>query len=689
MNNKEKHHKFSIFFRITLFIAFAFLVIGLACLGSFRGTGDAYELKVKGENDAETPAVVFRLSRPTETADGQEEQINVRIVAVYANVSAAYQDAGENAVLRIDWASSASSSFNVSSRRAALTVENFTAAAETEGVSLYNWGAFSLPSGNWRVTNSGTSYSYVQLTAQTCNMLVSEIVFVGEKLDSDNEGTGELCVVPASVYSATPLIGQSQEEADAAAAALLDRQSTIPTASGYRFFSYSAGERTVLSTISEMRQGSVYGEGNVYEGERVYGSLGVDILALGTLIFGMSPFGLRFFPMLAAFGALLVGADFVRRYAGSDKAGMIFAVLFALSSFTLALGGLGTPLMIGVFFLLLSLDLCHRFYARGMKKPDFASCLPLIGAGLSAACAVCVHGAFVIPVAGIALLFAAGMVRQYSARRYYLDKAIAEAETEEQAGSTTQAASGAGEDAAAELSPAKRKVAEVVSEYRYKNAAAIASFAASFLLGALIIALLAVIPAYFAYVKLYDDPAAPALNVFTLMWKAFAGGFVGVNAGVGTGSAWNLFSVLSRTDGAAYSAVWGAFVNPVSLLAVAFAIGYFIWRVVCIARAGEWGKAERRIVRELAIPLGGALVSVIAALAAKEAAGFVMLVYLFAFALAASGARNLTETEGAAGKTARVAAWVVFGLLAAMFVLYFVFATGLPLPAALVTRLFG
>ena len=189
------------------------------------------------------------------------------------------------------------------------------------------------------------------------------------------------------------------------------------------------------------------------------------------------------------------GRRFVlRQYAGSDKAGMIFAILFGLAGMTLSFGGLGTPLMIGVFFLLASVNLCHRFYARGMKNAGFVSALPLILSGLSAACAVCVHGAFVIPVIGVALLFAAGMVRQYRARRYYLDKAIAAAETEESASAQAEEKE--------TPSPAKRMVAEVVSEYRYKNAAAIASFAASFVIGALVIALLAILPSYFAYVKL-------------------------------------------------------------------------------------------------------------------------------------------------------------------------------------------
>ena len=667
----KKHFKTSVFYRVTLLVALLFLAVGLAFAGSFRGTGSSFELKAKGEGDAQQPSVVFRLSDLKEETDG--ENASLRVSAVYVNVEAVYAAAGEGASVRIDWANSATSAFNVSSRRAVLHVENFTPAAQTEEeatqetAKLFDWAAFPVGDG-WRVSQ----YSYVRIIAPDHNVRIGEVVFVGEKL-ADGEGTGERCVVPAAVYSATPLVGESAEEAAAAAGALVDRQGSIPTAGGYRFTSYSAGERTVLATISEMRAGSAYGEGNVYEGERVYGALGVDILALGTLIFGMSPFGLRFFPMLAAFGALLAGAAFVRRMAGSDRAGLVFAVLFALAGATLALGGLGTPLMLGVFFLFLSLDLCHRFYAKGMPSAGFAHAAKLIGAGLAGACAICVNGAFVIPVAGVAALFAAGMVRQARARRYYLDKAIETAEAAPQE----------------ERQQAALQAGEVAAEYRRKHASAAASFVTSLLIGTLAVALLALLPVYYAYVKLYDDPASPALNIFTLMWKAFAGGFTGVNAGVDAGTGWELFPVLLRTDGGAHAAVWGAFVNPACLLAVLFAVVYFVGAIVVLARRGEWGKTERKLVRVAAITAGGALVSVLSALVAADAAAFVLLAYLFAFALAAVGSDALMQAEGRVGKAARVTGWVLLGLLAAMFALYFVFLTGLPLSSALVTRLFG
>lgn len=228
MKSNGKQHKHSVFYRVTLIIALAFLVIGLAFLGSFRTTGSAFELKAKSESDADTPSVIFRLSDLTEESDGQTQTTKLRVVAVYANVGAAYQSVGQNATLRIDWATSASSSFNASSRRSDMVVENFAAEEGAEDVGteqLFSWGEFASVGEKWTVSD----YSYVRLTARTCNLLVNEVAFVGEKLDADGEGTGELCLVPAEVYSATPLVGQTAEEAASAAGALLDRQNYIPS----------------------------------------------------------------------------------------------------------------------------------------------------------------------------------------------------------------------------------------------------------------------------------------------------------------------------------------------------------------------------------------------------------------------------------------------------------------------------
>lgn len=706
MPNSNNRKKTSLALRLIYVIALIFLCVGLCVLGSFRGTGEAYELKTQGKQDAETPSVVFQLEKNCEETDAAGESVTryYRLKHIYINVGAAYGETGDAVTLRAEIVSGPNSSATQSGgRRLELTFSNFASDEETEETKslpddvFYRWVEMTPTATSDTYANGWyvSTYSYVKLTSRTCNVLINEVVFVGEKLVSNSstaESTGEVVVIPASVYSATPLVGENPEGAAAKAQTLLDRQ-YLPSTDSSRFNRFTASEGISMMTIAEMRAGNTYGDGNVYRVEAVYGALGEDILALGTLIFGMSPFGLRFFPMLAAAGALLVGSLLVRRIAKNDRAGLVFAVLFALASATLALGGLGTPLMLGVFFFLLSLDMCHRFYANGMKRADFASAVPLLVSGLAGAFAILIHGAFIIPVAGVALLFGAGIVRQLRARRYHLDVAIAEAEAEEAAEKTEKTVSEAAEEQsdapAPALSPAKKKVAAVVAEYRSKTSIAAVTFGCALVIGAIVFALLFALPLYYPYIKMYSDPAQPGISIFGLAAKAFAGGFVGVNAAAESSNAFNIFYLLMRTDGAAYSAVFGAFLNPVAILAAVCGIAFLVYHIVCLARAKQWDKAERNLLRRTMIPLFGLVFALIAAAFAENAVLFVLLAWIFLFMAAADAVSDFTAREGSTGKTSRVLAWVGFGLLAALFVLYFVFATGLPVAASVISAIFG
>ncbi len=689
MPKPEKVVKKSLYYRLFFVFSLVFLLVGLCFLGSFRGTGEAYELKAKAASGGDTPSVVFRLSNPS----AENGSLRLQVMQAYVNVGAVYGATGTG-TLRLE--SGASATSYSSGRRWELTFDAPGAAAQTDEdeaahQTLYRWAAFPLPETGWRLT----TYPYVRLTAQTqgCNMLINELVLVGEVLDADDRGTGEYRVVPMSVSSATALVNESTDEALARAASLIDRP-RIPQTAESRFHRFSDGEIATLMTIAEMRAGNEYGAGNVYAGERVYGALGVDLLALGTLVFGMNAFGLRFFSMLAAFGTVVCGFFFVRRLTKSDKAGFVFSLLFMLSCAPMALGGLGTPLMLGVFFFAAALNCCHKFYAEGIPKVTFVTALPTVGAGLLSAAAICVNGAFVVPVLGIAGLFAAGMVRQQKARRYYLDKAIAEAEAEEAAAPAVQAdgaQTGTAQADAAQPAPgpAKRRAAAVAAEYKQKNTLAVASFAVSLLLGTLLLALIGLLPAYYPYVKLYDNPASPSLSLFALMWKGFAGGFVGVNAGGAAASAWDPFYVLLRGDGANYSFVWASLTGPVSLLVAAVGIAGAVWRAVALARRSTLDKPTRAALRELIVPAAGLALSLIAAAFGGGAYGFVVLAYAFCFVLAAGA---LAHAEGLSGRTAAAAkavTWVLVGLGVVWFALCFVFTTGLPLPSSLISAVFG
>ena len=696
MANKQSKKK-SLATRIILIVALVFLVIGMSTLGSFYSAGDAYELKTQG-NSAETPTVIFRLTNPSTTDEhGHSATQYLRLKHIYVNIGAAYIAEGETTTIRAEVAASTTGSVS-NSRRFDYTFGNFVSAtdeAQEDGEEYpnvyYSWqDMVPADSDGWSIS----SYRYVRLTARDANVLLNEVVFVGEVMASsasNAEGTGEIVVIPATIESATPLMGETEEEAAVRAAALLDSQ-VMPSLNSFRMNKLSDEETLSMMTIREMYTGAEYGEGNIYTGERVYGSVGEEILALGTLIFGMSPFGLRFFPMLAAAGALVCGAFLARRIAKKDAAGIIFAVLFALACAPLALGGLGTPLMIGVFFFLLSVNSCHYFYANGMRTEKFASALPLLVSGLAGALAILTHGAYLVPMVGVVALFACGMVRMRRARRVYLDKAIAEVEAEETAPAEpaeapAPSAPAPEEDARPALSPARRKVAAVAAEYRNKTSIALVTFLGALVVGAFVLGLILATPMYFTWLKLIDNPASPSMNIIALAATAFAGGFTGVNPGGMGSSAWNVVYSISRVNGEAYSALYASVINFAALIAVLFAVVSAVVHLVMLCRTKEWGKEERAAIRGIVVPAVGIILALVTAIFAKDAVQFVLLAYIFAFVLAAAEAVKLMQTSKA--KLVRILCWVELALLVVMFVLLFVFTTGLPVASGLLTAIAG
>lgn len=675
-----KNNKCSFATKIIL-IAIIFLAIGLSTLGSFYSAGDAYELKKKGASDAQTPTVVFALSNPMgQDEHGHSATISVKLRHIYVNVGAAYVSQIETATLRAEVVSTPEGNA-VSSRRFDLTFGNFSKDAQTYPDIYYTWqDMMSEDSVAWNVS----SYRYVKLSAVDANILINEVVFVGESVETNENGESELYLIPAVIQSATPLSSESTSAAMLRAQALLDSQ-TMPQQNSFRMNKLSDEEVLMMMNVREMREGASYGVNNLYTGDRVYGSVGNEILALGTLIFGMSPYGLRFFPMLAAAGALVVGAFLARRIAKNEKAGIFFAVLFALSCATLALGGLGTPMMIGVFFFLLCFNFCHVFYVNGMRSEKFSAVVPLLISGLSGALAILVHGAYVIPMLGVIALFVCGMVRLRRARRIYLDKSIAELEEIEAEHFSVEEE----QLQQSKVSSARRKVAVTAAQYRNMTAMAIITFVGALVVGTIVLGLLLALPMYFTWLKLYDNPAAPTMNILALAATSFAGGFAGVNPGGMGANAFNPVYSIARVNGEVYSALYASVINFAALIAVGFGIVYAIVELVKLSRVKQWDKSERTCLRRIFIPAIGMVLVHNTAIFAQQGVQFVLLGYLFAFILAASEASVIVEKQGRCGKVARAACITELVLLAVMFILLFVFTTGLPVATQLLTAIAG
>ena len=694
-NFLQKFRKIAGFPFLFLIIMVLFLGVTLGTSGSTSSTGKSLELQYNTSTN--WSRVVFKVSAPKKVDEnGKETTVSVRLHDAYINIGTIYSGA-QTVTLELKRSTNATSSnttdlsdFSMTSglKRAVFynsayvpkegdePWEETDSSANYVRNAEYHWVApfgVSDLSDNYNTVSSSVYFllRHYNLNSES-NLLINEIVFVGEVLDGKN-GTGEYVVLPIEIDSRTYLPYEDKEEGLKAAEALIDAQ-RMPVMAPSSFYDYGAAEQKMLMTLSEIRMGNNYVPFDWYSGDTTYNSLGLNLTYLGTLIFGTSPFGVRFFNTLASFGILTVGFFFVRRlFHGSDKAGISFAIIYALAGATISIAHLASPVMIGIFFFISSLAACYRYYALGMKKPTPAATMPLLISGLSGACAVLVNGAFVIPVAGVVALFIAGVIKQSKKDRAVLDEAIAFAEAETGKGS---APAKSGEGTETEEPDGKTKLQRAYNAYRYDLASAISVFFFSLVFGIFVLSILFVLPVSYAANKIYNGIAGTSPNLFQVAFKLFAAGFSGDASG------WNYLYPIFKGAGESFAVTLGIMNFAASLIGLV-GIALFIYRVVMLAK----NKAPFNSYLSVLIPCAGLVLSLVTASFAGGSVAFVLLANLFAFMLAAGGGEKLAQQGEKQAKAIFIVKIISLVLLALCFGLLAVFTFSIPLPATFMEKL--
>jgi len=238
------------FFRAFLFVAAAFLLLGLGTLGSVQTTGESYVLQTKQGSDKEEPYVIFELQLPEDIPS--KSRLVLR--EVYLNAGTIYSETG-TAELRLGRRGSVS---------ADTTASNFTAVRAKDGsdsgsLNLKLANTFSSAAADEKAVRDATfnwiapfvireegyalnSYPYYCISAKNCNVMINEIVFACEELDENDEPTGKIRAVEAKVheYSLLPIdadAGETKQDALDRASAMVDKP-RIPALSQSSFFRY-------------------------------------------------------------------------------------------------------------------------------------------------------------------------------------------------------------------------------------------------------------------------------------------------------------------------------------------------------------------------------------------------------------------------------------------------------------------
>lgn len=607
---REMVARSSKFAKAAFILVLVFLVAGLATIGSAAAPGKAYRAVPDGQ-------VVFYLDY--QDGKGLDE--------IWVNVGSVYTEIGSDTDITFNYASvpsSSASSISWSSvnRLGSVTFGNiYSQSGEGLSGENYNWFRFADLKSETTSNPLSTSYRLIKLETDA-EMLVNEVIFIDEdgKIIPAYVTADDVRAVYGSNYDSRTAMADAFRIQPESATALVDAQGSL-RAGNAAWFDFTEDEMYTLMQVDNLSLGRQVYEGSVYNIDSDSGPLSVLLVSLGVLMFGKSPFGLRFMPLLFTAALVALAYFFGKELFGKDGFGLLLSGLFAAGGLALTVGRLGLTFSISAFFVLLSYFFMYRFYARGVssEKP-VGTALSVLLSGLAFAFAFAVDPKTVIAGIGTLVLFVFGAVRHHRAHAYNQRKARREMSEKNAAPNISE------EEMQANIDAYEEKSSALAADVAYKNRLIYLFFLVSFVLGTILVTVLSSLASYFSYVRYYEaDPQNPAYGIFNLILRAIGDSFtVGNVTSYTAANASNAFgwliglkgaTLLSASEGSRYLAL-NAQLNPAIML-TAF-IGFIfmtVYAILYFATGGRKGayatKYSARILRVYLVFLCGLLTSVL------------------------------------------------------------------------------
>ena len=167
-------------------------------------------------------------------------------------------------------------------------------------------------------------------------------------------------------------IGVRDIAGPASADALCDEADTVPAASTYYNSTYFDEIYHARTAYEQLR--------GVYPYEVSHPPLGKEILSLGIVLFGMTPFGWRFMGTLFGVAMLPLMWDLLRRMFRDDRVALCGAALLAFDFMHLTQTRIATIDSFATFFILLMYLFLYRYFTEG-KLRHLAACGVTFGIG--------------------------------------------------------------------------------------------------------------------------------------------------------------------------------------------------------------------------------------------------------------------------------------------------------------------
>lgn len=610
---KAARNRFTKFGIAAACLVLVFLIAGACTIGGFSSPGSAYYLP------AEQYIVYYLDFREDENGD------TASLASVYVNVGAVYTDIGDTFTLEFRHGNASGSYTNgkfSSAGMGKITLANiYQAPADTEGeeASAADTAALGTNYGwvkAFDYTEDPVSYSSYRLVrvAASCDMLLYGISFVDTQGEVIPAYTAEADVrgfFGSSYWPSYRDLFRANDRSSAYGAlgdpaALTD--GTAPAAGDTAYSQFTQEEKYTLLQMDNIRLGSIVADGT-YNASTDFGPLAALLPMLGTLVFGVCPFGLRIVPLLCTAGLLAVLYFFGKELLRRPGWGFLLAALTAFGGLALTAGRLGLAYAPIALCVVAAYWCMFRFFRRGVSaaKPAAGAC-SVLASGLCFALAMALDPKCIFALLGLAGLFAAGMVRQKKKDAAALAKVRAAAAEGE--GAAPQNASGAPQNASA---APQGHVSDTAQSYALDTAQSYARRLAwlfavlGFIAATVAFIALAFLPQYFTYMQLYEaDPSAPSLGFFTLLFRALGDAFaVSDVTALSAANAASCFgwligfkgaTLFTAGEGGAYIAL-NAQANYAMLLV---ALVGFVWSTVYTLQYAFGGGQKRREAGEFA-----------------------------------------------------------------------------------------
>ena len=610
-----------------ILVILSFFTVGMFTLGSVKTTG-------KSMTVVDTKSVYYEL------------ESSQSLQAIYLNVGGIHGELGKDAKITVKTSSSASSSY--STFGTALNLGNVTSEKYQSG-ALYNWVGIVPSQSKTALRVSFTTNVPLQLNEIVAVNKQNEIVSL--KPTASNYTLAELNATVDAQDSFERFIGENGVELEKGA-----------------FANFTQEEGYYMSSVNNLLSGNdKYDANYVIDGNFNY--LATVLMTPAVAIFGNSVFALRL-PAFIATCLLIVFAYFlIKELTKREQLAFYFSLVLIFGGLATTVGRLGAPYVMIASAIVASAYYMYRFFAHGISSKDMLrGASSILISGLFGAAAIAMDATAAIPVLGVLAIFAFGMRRQKLAHELALEKVADKAETMvEEDGST------------AIVNKAADKENRL---YDAKTRLSYGFVALSFIMGTIVLVLLAGVLCYSAYVRANNSTD---VNFLVMIWDGLKGsardnGVTSYAAAKTSILSWilpfepaTLFTSLKAVDSDSYIG-WHVLPNIAVLFAAAVAFVASTVKVIVDLVKKNSDKKALRMRRMYVVLLGG----MVLALGAGLIRGNVSALSGMLFHVLYLGFLPLVGMMSPEGETAQEKALVNVAICTVVAVFVLAFALALP-----------